>query len=118
MLLNSRLLRRSTPIHYQGAPAMGSVQEGAATFNSIGVTYPYDQAFNQYQKALVICREIGDRAGEAYTLNHIGAEYESHGQYDQALNQYQLALVIARDIGDKVLVEAVLGNIQGLANTN
>ena len=67
---------------------------------------------------LVIYREVGDRAGEAYALNNIGAEYESHGQYDQALNKYQLALVIARDIGDKVLVEAVLSNIQSLANTN
>ncbi len=94
---------------------MGPVQEGA-TLNSFGVTY--DQAFNQYQKALVLYREVGDRAGEAYTLDNIGAEYESHGQYDQALNQYQLALVMARDIGDKVLVQAVLNNIQSLANTN
>ena len=117
MLLSSRLRRRRTQIQYQGALAMGPAPEGA-TLNSIGVTYPYDQAFNQYQKALVIYREVGDRAGEAYTLNNIGAEYESHGQYDQALHQYQLALVIARDIGDKVLVEAVLSNIQSLANTN
>ncbi len=86
MLLNSRLRRKRTPNQYQGAPAMGSVQEGA-TFNSIGVTYPYDQAFNHYQKALVIYREVGDRD-------------------------------IARDIGDKVLVEAVLNNIQSLADTN
>ncbi len=52
MLLSSCLRRRRIPIQYQGAPAMGPAQEGA-TLNIFGVTYPYDQAFNQYQKALV-----------------------------------------------------------------
>ena len=32
----------------------------------------YDQALNNYEQALVIAREVGDRAGEGATLNNIG----------------------------------------------
>jgi tetratricopeptide (TPR) repeat protein len=43
----------------------------------------YDQALNYYQKALVIYREVEDRAGEGYALNSIGSVYGALGQYDQ-----------------------------------
>ena len=53
----------------------------------------YPQALEQFQQALIITREIGDRSGEGTALNNIGAVYGSLGQYSQALEQYQQALV-------------------------
>lgn len=35
------------------------------------------QALNFFQQALPMTREIGDRAGEAVTLNNIGQVYET-----------------------------------------
>ena len=52
----------------------------------------YDQALQNYQQALVITQEVGDRAGEGATLNNIGGVYRVRGQYDQALQNYQRAL--------------------------
>ncbi len=75
----------------------------------------YDQALNQYRQALVIRREVGDRAGEGTTLNYIGGIHDSQGQYDQALNQYQQALVIAREVGDRTGEGTTLNNIGGVA---
>ena len=74
----------------------------------------YDQALSNFQQALVIRREIGNRAGEGATLNNIGAVYRAQGQYDQALSQYRQALVIAREVGYKELEDTVLANIESL----
>ncbi len=49
----------------------------------------FPEALNYLQQALLITREIGDRAMEGTTLNNIGAACQAQGQYDQALNQYQ-----------------------------
>ena len=57
----------------------------------------FPEALNYFQQALVIHREVGNRAGEGTTLNNIGLVYDNQGQYDQALNQYQQALVIVRE---------------------
>jgi tetratricopeptide (TPR) repeat protein len=43
------------------------------------------QALTYYQQALPIMREVGDRAGEATTLNNIGAVYDNLGDRQQAL---------------------------------
>ncbi len=77
-----------------------------------------DQALKQYQQALVITREIGDRAMEGTTLNNIGVELQAQGQQDQALNQYRSALVIAREVGAKALEGTVLANIASLPDSS
>ena len=71
----------------------------------------YPQAKEQYQQALAIFREIGDRAGEGTTLNNIGAVYSSLGQYPQAKEQYQQALAIRREIGDRAGEGTTLSNL-------
>jgi tetratricopeptide (TPR) repeat protein len=43
----------------------------------------------KFQQALVIVREIGDKANEGVTLNNIGAVYENLGEYPKALEFYQ-----------------------------
>ncbi len=76
----------------------------------------YDQALENYQQALIIARDVGDRAGEGTTLNNIGGVYHNQGLYDQALENYQQAMVIARALGLRTLEEAVLSNIADLSD--
>jgi CHAT domain-containing protein/Tfp pilus assembly protein PilF len=71
----------------------------------------YPQALEHYQQALVILREVGDRAGEGRTFNNIGGVYNKLGQYPQALEHYQQALVIRREVGDRVGEGTTLNNI-------
>jgi tetratricopeptide (TPR) repeat protein len=72
----------------------------------------YDQALTNYQQALVIAREVGDRVGKGNTLYSIGSMYHDREQYGQALEYYQQALVIAREVGDRGLEETVRANIE------
>jgi tetratricopeptide (TPR) repeat protein len=76
----------------------------------------YDQALHNYQQALVITREVGNRAGEGTTLNNIGLVYDALGQYDQALETYQQALVIHREVGNRAGEKAVIANIKSLSD--
>ena len=59
------------------------------------------QALDYYQQALPIRREVGDRAGEAATLNNIGLVYDGLGDRQRALDYYQQALPILREVGDR-----------------
>jgi tetratricopeptide (TPR) repeat protein len=61
----------------------------------------YQEALNFYQQSLAIQREIGDRNGEANSLNNLGLVYYSLGKYQEALNFYQQSLEIKREIGDR-----------------
>ncbi|WP_273249725.1 tetratricopeptide repeat protein, partial [Limnospira indica] len=56
------------------------------------------EALTYYQQALAIMREVSDRAGEATTLNSIGAVYHAIGQPQEALTYYQQALPILREV--------------------
>ena len=77
-------------------------------------TGQYDQALNNFQQALIIVREVGDRTGEGATLNNIGAVYRAQGKYQQALNNYEQALVIAREVGAKPLEYIILEAVESL----
>ena len=83
--------------------------------NNIGTVYSeiglYPEALEQFQKALVIRREIEDRAGEDVTLNNIGSIYWNQGRYSEALEQYQDALIIQQEIGDRLLEGTTSHNI-------
>ena len=71
-------------------------------------------ALAKYQEALPLFRVVGDRAGEAKTLNNIGNLYLDLGQPQQALNYYQQSLPIGREVGDLRGEANTLNNI-GLA---
>jgi tetratricopeptide (TPR) repeat protein len=71
----------------------------------------YPEALNYFQQALVIAREVGNRAGEGTTLNNIGLVYQAQGRYDQALQNYQQALVVSREIGNRAGEGTTLNNI-------
>jgi tetratricopeptide (TPR) repeat protein len=44
---------------------------------------------------------VGDRAGQAVTLNNIGRVYDGLGDRQQALHYYQQALPIREEVGDR-----------------
>jgi tetratricopeptide (TPR) repeat protein len=56
-------------------------------------------------------RQVGDKAGEASTLNNIGAVYHDLGDKQQALNYYNQSLPLSRQAGDKATEARTLGNI-------
>jgi tetratricopeptide (TPR) repeat protein len=64
-----------------------------------------------HKRALVSYREVGDRSGEATTLNNIGSVHNDWGQYDQALSYCEQALVIRREVGDRSGEGTTLNNI-------
>ena len=53
------------------------------------------KALEKYNEALPISRAVGDRRGEATTLNNIGAVYQSLGETQKALEKYNEALPIS-----------------------
>ena len=59
----------------------------------------YDEAEQSYADALNICREIGDRLGEANALQGLGYVRRMRNAYDKAVQAYDGALKICREIG-------------------
>ncbi|PZV14547.1 MAG: hypothetical protein DCF20_12950 [Pseudanabaena sp.] len=54
-----------------------------------------------YQQSLAITKQIGDRNGEARSLNNLGLAYNNLGQYQKAIDFYQQSLAIRKQIGDR-----------------
>ncbi len=57
---------------------------------------------------------MGDRSGEATTLNNIGAVYSALGDKQQALDYYNQALPLFRAVGDRSGEATTLNNIGGV----
>jgi tetratricopeptide (TPR) repeat protein len=58
-------------------------------------------AAKYFGQALPIRREVGDRAGEAVTLNNIGLVYRRLGEPRRALEYYEQALPIMQEVGNR-----------------
>lgn len=89
------------------ADALQLNQEGVQLFNSS----QFQEALGNFQKTLVIFREIGERQREGIILNNIGEVYRNLGQYQQALDYDQQALAITREVGDRSMEGTTLSNI-------
>jgi hypothetical protein len=57
---------------------------------------------------------VGDRGGEATTLNNIGAVYNALGEKQKALDFYYQALPLMRAVGDAYGEVTILDNIRAL----
>jgi tetratricopeptide (TPR) repeat protein len=68
-------------------------------------------ALGYFQQALPIRREVGDRAGEATTLNNIGLVHTRRGEGTAALDYFQQALPILREVGDRAVEATTRYNI-------
>ncbi len=71
----------------------------------------YREALQTYQQALVIRRELGDRVGEAQTLNNIGEVYNGLDEYSKALEILQQALAIRKEVSDNAGIGETLNHI-------
>ncbi|MGH9871454.1 MAG: CHAT domain-containing tetratricopeptide repeat protein [Pyrinomonadaceae bacterium] len=59
-------------------------------------------AFPEFEKALALFRNEGDRLGEAITLGLIGNCYKKFGEFPKALDFLQQALKLKRELGDRL----------------
>ena len=68
------------------------------------------------EMVLPIYREVGNRSGEAVTLNNIGLTYSDIGQPQEALIYHQQALPIWQELGDRLEEVNTLINIGAAYN--
>ena len=82
---------------------------------NLGTTYysllEYQRAIDYYERALTSFVGIGDRAGEATSLNNLGNCYRSLSEYQRAIDYYEQALTIFVDIDACAGEAAILGNL-------
>ena len=71
----------------------------------------FEAAFQSWQQALTIYREIKDRLGEGAALGNIGNAYYSLSKYEKAIAFYLQSLAIAREIKDRRGEGQALGNL-------
>ncbi len=109
--------------------AIGDRSGEARTLNNIGAIYSsfgekkeamgyYEEAFGEkkealryYEEALLLRRAIGDRSGEATTLNNIGGIYYSLGEKEKALGYYEQSLPLRSAVGDRSGEATTLNNL-------
>ena len=70
----------------------------------------FEEAFQYWQQALAIYREIKDRLGEGASLGNLGIAYGSLNKYEKAIEFHLQSLAIDREIKDR------LGEGQSLRN--
>ncbi|MEM6256241.1 MAG: tetratricopeptide repeat protein, partial [Cyanobacteria bacterium P01_D01_bin.156] len=75
----------------------------------------WQAALATWQQTLAIYQNIGDRVGEAKTLNNIGIVNRLLGNYPEALDYYARSLVVTQEIGDRATEAKTLNNI-GIVN--
>ena len=88
--------------------AKRSLNEMAKAQASLGQT---KDALSNFQEALQIRRDIGDKRGLADTLIDMGNFSNDRGDHDQALKMYKEALQLERDIGNESLQAICMNNI-------
>ncbi len=80
----------------------------ALVYNALGDPQTALDFFNQ---SLTLTRQVGDKAGEATTLNNIGNVYSALGDKQIALDFYHQSLSLSRQVGDIAQEAITLNNI-------
>ncbi|MDX2097630.1 MAG: tetratricopeptide repeat protein [Leptolyngbyaceae cyanobacterium bins.59] len=75
------------------------------------VTSQFEAAFQSWQQALKLYRELRDRLGEGRIFSNLGSLYGIAGNYSKALEYQEQSLAIAREIKDRRLEGQGLGNL-------
>jgi tetratricopeptide (TPR) repeat protein len=101
------------------SPEWKAARRGEGTvLGNLGIAYrdqgQVERAIRQYEQALEIDREIGDRRNEGALLGRLGLACVDLGQAERAIEHFRDALAIAREIGDRRNEGAWLGSL-GLA---
>ena len=71
----------------------------------------FDEAEEHFTIALELCREIGHRPGEAYTLRWIGRGHYFAGHFAAAVHDLEQALELSRVLGNKLAEARVLRDL-------
>ena len=71
----------------------------------------FEAAFQSWQQALTIYREIKDSRGEGAVLGNLGIVYRNIGKYDKAIEFQLQSLAISREIKDRLGEGQSLGNL-------
>ena len=85
-----------------------SLNEIARLRRSLGKT---KEALANFQEALKIRRDIGDKRGLGDTLIDLGNFFDDRGDHDQALKNVQGSAAIQRDLGNESMQAICLNNI-------
>ena len=90
-------------------------RQAANIYNNLGwVTSELGQqerARSYFEKALALCRQLGDRAEEGSTLNNLAWVYSELGQKKQSQEYLEQALTILREVGDRAEESRTLNNL-------
>jgi eukaryotic-like serine/threonine-protein kinase len=88
-----------------------NVEQKASILQATGIAYSMlnnaQEALRNYEESMAIKKQIGDKHGEAASLEEIAAIQDSTGFPDAALASYKQSLALRREIGDQA----------GIANT-
>ncbi|MEG3840362.1 tetratricopeptide repeat protein, partial [Microcoleus sp. herbarium14] len=87
-----------------------ALNEGLKLYQQ-GTAQAKRSAIVQFEQALKLFREAGDRSQEVLTLNNIGAVYKDLGEQQKALKYYNQSLPLSRAIGDRSKEATTLNNI-------
>jgi len=79
--------------------AVKALKEGLQLYNQ-GTAEALRGAIVKFEEALKLFRAVGDRGGEAGTLNNIGLVYSALGEKQKALEYYSQSLPRLRAVGD------------------
>src|ERR1700741_4562211 len=71
----------------------------------------FQQGIEKYHAAIVIWRELGDKAMEAATLHEMGLLYGDISQYQRALDCYSQARTLYKALGNPGGAASILSNI-------
>lgn len=74
----------------------------------------YAEAFSQFQRALKLAEEVGERAGVAISLHQLGNLHYLRGEYSEAQDRYEQSLRISEELGDRAGVAASLHQLGAL----
>jgi tetratricopeptide (TPR) repeat protein len=90
--------------------ALERVVQNSLAMMSHATGHPHE-ALRLYEQALLISREVGNRAGEGATLTNLGLVYVTLGQKQKALDYYEQALLISREVGNRSGEGTTLNNL-------
>jgi tetratricopeptide (TPR) repeat protein len=74
----------------------------------------HTDARHYFERALTLCRDLGDPVGEAMALNNIGATYERESNYERAIEYYETSLMIRSELGVQDEIADSLNNVAGV----
>ena len=93
------------------ATAAKKLSDEAYQLYQEGTVEALKQALAKLEEALKLFRAVGDRRGEAVTLNKIGQVYSALGEKQKALDYYSQSLPLSRAVGDRRVENGILNNI-------